>query len=42
VRLSHPPGRPEAIQPGTPMPLLAGGIAGGLMAMLCASILLGA
>ncbi|WP_198371432.1 DUF3592 domain-containing protein [Roseomonas rosulenta] len=42
VTLSHPPGRPEAIQPGTPAPLLAGGIAGALMAMLCISILIGA
>jgi hypothetical protein len=42
VRLSHPPGQPEALQPGTPMPLLFGAVAGGLMAMLGASILLGA
>jgi hypothetical protein len=42
VRLSHPPGQPEAMQPGTPMPLLFGAMAGGLMAMLAVSILLGA
>lgn len=42
VRLSHPPGQPEALQPGTPMPLLFGALAGALMAMLGASILLGA
>ncbi|CAH0222493.1 hypothetical protein [Roseomonas sp. CECT 9278] len=41
VRLSHPPGQPEAMQPGTPMPLLFGAVAGGLMAMLGASMLLG-
>lgn len=42
VTLSHPPGRPEAMVPGTPMPLLAGAIAGGLMALLGLSMLLGA
>jgi hypothetical protein len=42
VRLSHPPGQPEAMQPGTPLPLLFGAVAGALMAMLGASILLGA
>jgi hypothetical protein len=41
VTLSHPPGQPEAAVPGTPMPLLAGAVAGGLMAMLGLSILLG-
>lgn len=41
VTLSHPPGQPQAAVPGTPMPLLAGAVAGGLMAMLGLSILLG-
>jgi hypothetical protein len=41
VTLSHPPGRPEALQPGTPLPLLAGAVAGGLMTLLGLSILLG-
>lgn len=42
VTLSHPPGRPEAAVHGTPMPLLAGAVAGGLMALLGVSILIGA
>jgi hypothetical protein len=41
VALSHPPGRPEALQPGTPGPLLAGAVAAGLVAALCVSVLLG-
>ncbi|WP_137125434.1 cytochrome c-type biogenesis protein CcmH [Roseomonas sp. HF4] len=41
VALSHPPGQPEALQPGTPGPLLAGAVAAGLVAMLCISVLLG-
>jgi hypothetical protein len=41
ITLSHPPGQPEALQPGTPAPLLAGAVAGGLMALLGLSILLG-
>ena len=42
ITLCHPPGQPAALQPGTPMPLLVGAIAGGLMALLALSILLGA
>lgn len=42
VTLCHPPGRPDAAVPGTPLPLLAGAIAGGLMVLLGLSILLGA
>lgn len=42
VTLSHPPGRPDALVPGTPMPLLAGAVAGGLMALLGLSMLIGA
>ena len=41
IALSHPPGRPEAMQPGTPGPLLAVAVAAGLVAMLCLSMLLG-
>ncbi len=41
LSLSHPPGQPEALQTGTPGPLLAGAIGSGLVAALCASILLG-
>lgn len=41
IALSHPPGRPEALQPGTPGPLLATAVAAGLVAMLCLSMLLG-
>lgn len=41
IALSHPPGQPGALQPGTPGPLLAGAVAAGLIATLCAAILLG-
>jgi hypothetical protein len=41
ITLSHPPGQPEALHPGTPTPLLVGAVAGGLMALLGLSILLG-
>lgn len=41
IALSHPPGRPEAMQPGTPGPLLAVAVAAGLVALLCLSMLLG-
>jgi len=41
VALSHPPGQPGALQPGTPGPLLAGAVAAGLVALLCLSVLLG-
>jgi len=41
IALSHPPGDPSALQQGTPGPLLAGAVAAGLVAALCASILLG-
>lgn len=41
IVLCHPPGEPEALQPGTPGPLLAGAIGSGLVAALCIAILLG-
>lgn len=41
IALSHPPGRPEALQPGTPGPLLAGAVAAGLVVLLCLAMLLG-
>ena len=41
LSLSHPPGQPEALQTGTPGPLLASAIGSALVAALCASILLG-
>jgi hypothetical protein len=41
VTLSHPPSQPDALQPGTPTPLLAGAVAGGLMALLGLAMLLG-
>lgn len=41
IALSHPPGDPAALQPGTPGPLLAGAVAAWLIAALCVSILLG-
>jgi hypothetical protein len=41
IALSHPPGRPEAMQPGTPGPLLGAAVAAGLVALLCLSMLLG-
>lgn len=41
LSFSHPPGRPEALQLGTPRPLLGGAIACGLVAALGVAILLG-
>ena len=41
ITLSHPPGRPEAMQPGTPGPLLAVAAGAGLVALLSLSMLLG-
>lgn len=41
VALSHPPGQPEALQPGTPGPLLGGAVAGAALALLCIAIVLG-
>jgi hypothetical protein len=41
ISLSHPPGQPEALQAGTPGPLLAGAIGSALVAALCIAILLG-
>jgi len=41
IALSHPPGRPEALQPGTPGPLLAGAVAALLVVLLCLAMLLG-
>ena len=41
VALSHPPGQPDAVQPGTPGPLLGGAVAGGAVGLLCIAMLLG-
>lgn len=41
IALSHPPGRPEAMQPGTPGPLLAVAVGAGLVILLSLSMLLG-
>jgi|GEM_PF-2720207 len=41
IVLSHPPGQPKALQPGTPGPLLAGAVAAGLLVLLCIAMVLG-
>jgi len=41
IALSHPPGRPEALQPGTPGRLLAAAVAAGVVALLSLTMLLG-
>ncbi len=41
MTFSHPLGQPGALQPGSPAPLLAGAVAGGLVAALCVAIVLG-
>jgi len=41
LALSHPPGQPEALQPGTPGPLLAAACAGALLSALCLAVAAG-
>ncbi|MBR0683202.1 hypothetical protein GXW74_22125 [Roseomonas eburnea] len=41
LTLCHPPGHPEALQPGTPAPLLAAACAGALLSALCLAVAAG-
>ena len=41
ITLSHPPGRPEALQEGSPTPLLVAAWAGAVLAVFCIAVVAG-